>query len=336
MESLTKNCIKEILELNVNLNQAGDADLRAEIFRGFKENPKTISSKFFYDKRGSELFEEITQLEEYYPSRTEKSILKENASEIMQKFRGDRFVELGSGDCSKISILLEACPFIQREQLTYIPVDVSESAIYHSAKALSEVFPEVKVRALVSDFILQDIEFEDENEDEKMFSFLGSTIGNLLPDEAKNLVSKISRWMKKGDSFLLGMDMVKDTEVLNDAYNDKRGVTADFNTNILYHINSICRSNIQEKYFKHIAFYNEELSRIEMHLRVEKPFKIGSPFWPESICFDEGELIHTENSHKYTNESIQELICETDLEIEKIYTDDKNWFSLVLLKKTIE
>jgi len=331
METKSENLVKEILEIDVNLIEASDTDLRAEIFRGLKKSRKKIDSKFFYDKKGSQLFEEITRLKEYYPSRTERNILEQYAKEIMQSFSGTQLIELASGDCSKISILLDACYLVQREHMTYIPVDVSESAIYHSAKALSDRFPEIEIKALVSDFMSQDLELSSDVN--KMICFLGSTIGNLKPKDAKHLLAKIAALMQKGDCFLLGLDMVKDKDILHAAYNDDKAVTSAFNINILNHVNSICRTNLQEKDFKHVAFYNEEESRIEMHLKAKRAMKINSPFWPESIYFDAGETIHTENSHKYTRESISELIASTGLEIDQFYTDEQEWFSLVLLKK---
>ncbi|MFC2103910.1 L-histidine N(alpha)-methyltransferase [Bacteroidota bacterium] len=314
-----------------HLRELGIDNFRKEIIKGLTAQQKHISSKFFYDKKGSKLFEDITQLPEYYPTRTEKSILKRIAPELMSNIKDIDIVELGSGDCSKISILLNEIKTENMESINYIPVDVSQSAIHESAQELVELFPDLSVNGLVVDFINQ-IDLIPEN-NRRMFCFLGSTIGNFNENIVNDFLTNLSSNMNSGDTFLLGIDLVKSTQTLNDAYNDSQNVTAEFNKNILTVINDIIESDFNQDDFEHKAFFNEEKLRIEMHLVAKEDITINTPFSSSNILIKKGENIHTENSYKYSTEQIRKFEEITDLKINNFYTDSNNWFALVLFQK---
>ena len=213
-----------------------------EMLAGLTAAQKHLPSKFFYDETGSKLFEQITRLGEYYPTRTDKSILERHAGELMQGVEGASLVEIGSGDCSKISILLQALPRETLRTLTYVPVDVSLSAMEESRCSLQKRFGAIEVRGIVADF-MQQIHLVSQYEN-RVFCFFGSTIGNLERGDAVRFVAKLGQLMKTGERLLLGLDMVKDKAVLERAYNDELDVTARFNKNILNVANKIFRAQI--------------------------------------------------------------------------------------------
>jgi L-histidine Nalpha-methyltransferase len=319
------------LALSSCLPPAGSNETTKDIITGLTSLPPYIPSRFFYDKRGSALFEAITGLLEYYPTRTEKEILLNNASLITSDTENADIVELGSGDCSKISILFDAIPAERRQTISYIPVDVSRVAIIKSADSLSRKFPEVSIHGMVADFLkhLSNIP----GESRRVICFFGSTIGNLDPVQTSHFLSNLGSLMQKDDQLLLGLDMVKDTMVLEIAYNDTMGVTAAFNRNILRVINKLIRANLDPDHFDHYAFYNSGESRIEMHLRAIREVKIESPYLPAGVILRKGETIHTENSYKFTETRIPELAVQAGLRVERIYTDDNRWFSVAHFRK---
>jgi L-histidine N-alpha-methyltransferase len=233
-----------------------------EMLTGLMAPQKYLPCKFFYDKTGSKLFEQITQLEEYYPSRTEKSILKQHAGELMRDAEGASFVEIGSGDCSKISILLQALPMATLQASTYVPVDVSLSAIEESRCNLQERFGVIAVYGIVADF-MQQIHLASQYEN-RIFCFFGSTIGNLDRQDAVRFVAKLGKLIKTGERLLLGLDMVKDKCVLERAYKDKKDVTARFNKNILNVANKILETDFEPEYFQHHAFFDEKKRRTSL------------------------------------------------------------------------
>lgn len=318
------------VELSNFLKGENREELISEIFSGLSASQKYISSRFFYDKTGSELFEEITALPEYYPTRTEKSILKRVAPEILAVDRNDAIVELGSGDCSKISILLDAIDERDLESIHYFPVDISEAAILKSAGWLSQRYPEVKIHGLLADFMKHLNVVPGEGN--RMICFFGSTLGNFTRQQAMGYIKEIKELMHPGDSLILGLDMVKDIETVESAYNDRKGVTAAFNKNILNVINRVAKTNFNPEYFDHQAFYNRLKDRIEMHLVAKRPMEVCSPYNRENLILYKGETIHTENSHKFSREHIAQLAATSGLSLSKIYTDRKNWFSVVHFK----
>jgi L-histidine N-alpha-methyltransferase len=301
------------------------------IAEGLTCREKYISCIYFYDAAGSKLFEKITRLPEYYLSRTEKSLLSQAAFHICNKLKDIDIVELGSGDCSKISILLEAIPSRFLRSVRYIPVDVSQSVVEESAAILVSTFPGMSIHGVVADFMKQ-LDLIPKGLT-RFFCFLGSTIGNLSKRDTIEFFHNLGKAMRTGDMLLLGADMVKSIDVLERAYNDSAGVTAEFNLNILNVVNDIANTNFNPEAFEHVAFYNEEFSRIEMHLKAKKDLEVASPFIEGKIIIRKGETIHTENSHKFTPERIKDLASTAGLEIQHIFTDEKKWFSLILMAK---
>jgi len=305
------------------LPEIGIEDMRAEIVQGLTSERKYISSKYFYNEAGSRLFEEITLLPEYYPTRTEKRILKSVAPALMDSLIGYDIIELGSGDCSKISILFRTLPENPGRLIHYLPMDVSHSAILKSARGLSRYYPDLVIEGYVVDFTTQFNMIRRDNP--ALICFFGSTIGNFDHKISRELLSNISKHMKKGDALLLGMDLVKPQPILHAAYNDEQGLTEAFNKNILLSVNDIINSNFNPDEFKHLAFYNNNMSRIEMHLVANTDISIGSPFFPEDLVFKRGESIHTENSHKYTDTDIREFARAAGLDHKNTFTDKNSW-----------
>ena len=273
------------------------------------------------------MFNEITKLPEYYLTRSEIEILNKIAPTIKDKFKEKDIIEFGSGDCKKISIILEHIEKNHYDTLCYIPIDISPDAVKGSADILINKYPGIKIHGIVADFLTQ-LEVIPKDK-KKIFCFLGSTIGNLSTDKAKDFLKKLSLIMQKDDTLLLGFDMVKEKQILEEAYNDSSKITEKFNKNILNVINTHIGSDFNPDSFEHIAFYNEEQSRIEMHLRSKKDIKIICPTINDCIYIKKGEMIHTENSYKYTIDDIKDFSRHSGLEIQNIYTDKNKWFSLV-------
>jgi len=317
------------------LPEIGIEQVRQEIIGGLTSEKSFISSKFFYDETGSKLFEKITRLKEYYPTRTEKEILSRIAPEVMNRDSSFEIIELGSGDCSKISILLDAVEQQNLKNLKYIPVDFSRSAISDSVNKLSDQFPDLEISAYVADFIHQ-VHLISHTKIPRMVCLLGSTIGNFPKKEAREIVSNLSKELLDGDSLLLGFDLVKPEHILHAAYNDSKGVTEKFNKNILNVVNEIIKSDFELNNFDHLSYFNRDRSRIEMYLVANKNCIVNSQFLNKSLYYKKGDSVHTENSHKYTLESIQDLISDTGLSIKNVYTDSNNWFALVEIERKFE
>lgn len=333
MNDLRKEVIViENVEIVNVLPEIGFDKIQEEILLGLQRDNKYISSKFFYNEKGSLLFEEITQLKEYYPTRTEIDILKRIASNLMNEIRETDIVELGSGDCSKIRILLDEVSEANMSTINYIPVDVSVTALEQSVDELIERYPELTIRGFVADFFNQ-LHVLPANNNKKLICFFGSTIGNLDAEQAEQMIQNISALMNKGDTLLLGMDFVKTVEILYAAYNDGLGVTAKFNKNILLSVNEIIQSDFNPAKFDHRAFFNKEKSRIEMHLVALCDMEVQALNANVTIHLKRGESIHTENSHKYTYDHLSKFAEISGLTLNKVHTDKKEWFGLVELIK---
>jgi L-histidine Nalpha-methyltransferase len=312
-------------------NEIDPNQIRKELQAGLFAENRWISSKFFYDDLGSNFFEDITELEEYYPTRTEKSILNRIAAEKFGKFRNIDIVEFGSGDSGKISILFSNIHPENLSSIRYLPVDVSDLALNKSAEELRDKFEGVTIECLHADFLTQQRLIPHERK--RYFCFFGSTIGNLEESSAKEFLHELNASMLPGDRLLIGFDLIKDHHILHAAYNDKLGVTADFNKNILNVVNGYLSCNFQMDDFDHLAFYNKDMARIEMHLVANRDVIINSILFEEPLNFRKGEHIHTENSHKYSLSKIREFAMETGFKVCEIYTDDKNWFALSEFEK---
>ena len=321
MESENKTPVVELINYLPNI---GIDNVKQEIFDGLKSTPKYISPKFFYDGKGSELFEQITKLEEYYPTRTEKNIISNKVYELGINFENLDIVELGSGDSSKISLLLEQIPQKLIHTINYFPVDISKSAIEKSSNDLKTKFQLKSITGVVVDFFHQMHLIPKTSR--RLFCFFGSTIGNFSRKQAEDFMNALGKSMQKEDMLLIGMDLVKNIDVLEAAYNDKKGITALFNTNILNVVNNLSGTNFIENNFEHYSFFNTKESRVEMHLRALKDVDIELD--SEIIKINKGELIHTENSQKFTLSDIDTIAGWANMSRNKTLTDYNNWFSL--------
>jgi L-histidine N-alpha-methyltransferase len=306
-------------------------EVTSTILRGLTAPQKRISSIHFYDAVGSRLFEEITRLPEYYPTRTEKRLLQRFAPRFSDGNGRLDIIEIGSGDCSKISILLTAIPSRRWPATCYTPLDASRAAIRGAADCLRKKFPGIEIRGMVADFTRQMHLVPGGRK--RFFCFLGGTIGNLTREQSRSFFLDLRRTMGPGDALLLGVDMVKPVEILEKAYNDSRGVTATFNRNILKVVNQLIGTDFDPLAFDHLAYYNHHRNRIEMHLKATADMRISCPAHPEKILIRKDETIHTENSHKYTRADIRALAATAGLAIKNTFTDENHWFSLMYLVK---
>ena len=316
-------------------NHLLEIDKRASIeavLDGLTSDRKYISSKYFYDAEGSRLFEEITRLPEYYLTRTEKAILRDAAFRIAGDLGNIDIIEIGSGDGDKVSLLLDAVTAANMPTVRYIPLDINRGVIENSAKNLIGRFPGLRVIGMVADFEKQLHLIPGDAE--RLICFFGSTVGNLSRMHAMKIIAELGGGMRPGDRLLLGVDRVKNRDVLYKAYNDSRDTTARFNRNILNVINNLAGTNFNPDLFDHIAFYEEEHSRIEMHLKAVQYMEVSCPYLHGSIRIKPDETIHTENSHKFTARHIENLASAAGLKIEHIFSDQKQWFSLVQFLKT--
>ncbi len=319
------------IRIENHLTNIGIEMVKKEIIKGLYAPEKYISSKFFYNETGSKLFEQITQLDEYYPTRTEKSILSTFVNDADIDFQNVSIIELGSGDSSKIKLLLKQISPVQLKSIRYFPVDISQSTILKSSLELIKEFDLKSITGIVADFILQLKVLPKTGR--RLFCFFGSTIGNLTKTEQHAFISALGDEMQSGDGFLLGMDRVKDISVLENAYNDKKGVTAAFNKNILNVVNTLCDANFNTDDFEHLAFYNKAENRIEMYLKALKEMDITINSVFDTIHLNKGEKIHTENSHKFTDKDVKAIEEYGNFNLKNIFTDKNKWFNLLYFTK---
>lgn len=298
-----------------------------DVLTGLSAEKKYIPSKYFYDARGSRLFELICNLPEYYPTRTELKLLGTHAKDIVRGLAHGDLVELGSGANWKIRTLLEALGRRGRSEVRYVPVDVCAPALTQSAAELTAVYPELRVNGIVADFT-RDLHCI-QSDRPKLVLFFGSTIGNLNERETSSFLDGVAATLNPGDRFLLGLDMVKPVEVLEAAYNDSRGVTAEFNKNILLVINRELRANFNPNAFDHVAFFNNEEERVEMHLRARRDIWVEINAIRARFFLRKGETIRTEICRKFRRHGAEKMIRDAGLEVSRWYTDPKAWFSLL-------
>ncbi|TVR42020.1 MAG: L-histidine N(alpha)-methyltransferase [Bacteroidia bacterium] len=317
--------------LDNHLPEIGLQAMREEVMEGLKDTPRCIPSKYFYDREGSALFEEITRLPEYYLSRTEKAILSTLWNKLAIDAHNLHIIELGSGDCSKIQLLLREIPANALSTVTYHPVDISSNVLKESAGKLTQQFPHLTVHGLVADFMHQIHLLPHAHK--RLFCFFGSTIGNFGKSEINALMERLGTLMTNGDYLLLGLDMIKEIDVLEAAYNDKQGVTERFNKNMLKVVNELLGADFHPGLFNHRAFYNEENHRIEMHLDAREDMMVTFGFNNSTIEIKAGENIHTENSHKFDRGHIRNMGEMAGLSVGHVFTDPEEWFSLVLYSK---
>ncbi|MEV5311117.1 L-histidine N(alpha)-methyltransferase [Streptomyces sp. NPDC052610] len=303
---------------------ATSAALRADVLHGLTGNPKTLPPKWFYDARGSELFERITELTEYYPTRAEREILIDRAAEIASATGARTLVELGSGSSEKTRHLIDAFPGLR----VYVPVDVSESALTQAGQALVAERPGLAVHALIADFTAR-LELPD-TPGPRLVAFLGGTIGNLLPAERAEFLASVRALLSPGDALLLGTDLVKDEGVLVRAYDDAAGVTAAFNRNVLSVVNRELGADFDPDAFDHVALWDAERDWIEMRLRSRDAQTVKIPALDLAVEFTAGEELRTEVSAKFRQDGVRGELAAAGLELTHWWTDGGGRFALSL------
>ena len=298
-----------------------------EVLTALRRDPKEIPSKFFYDAAGCELFEQICKLPEYYPTRTELSIMESRIEEISEAIGANAvLIEYGSGASLKTRMLLDA----MAAPLAYVPLDIAIDHLQDAADALRQRYPNLTVLPTYGDFT-QEIELPDSTPTGKrVVYFPGSTIGNLKPKQAIDLLQRIHRLVGADGGLLLGVDLVKEAEVLNAAYDDSQGVTAEFNRNTLRHVNRAADANFDPDQFEHLAFYHPTQQRVEMHLesRLPQTVRVGET----DIQLQQGERIRTELSHKYQRSTLEDMCLQAGLKINQWWTDERQWFGIAWIE----
>ncbi len=316
--------------VKLGLRAASDATqtFADDVMAGVTAEPKRLPPKYFYDQRGSRLFEEITQLPEYYPTRTETAILQANAAEIAKLIPADAaMVEFGAGSGAKARILLRAANRASANRVSaYVPVDISGEFLSNEAARLREDMPKLRVLPVAADFTRPFALPADLGAKPRVGFFPGSTIGNFEPHEAHAFLRHAASLLGRGAVLIIGVDLVKDPAILNAAYNDAAGVTAAFNLNLLERINRELDGAFKLEKFCHRAFYNREKQRVEMHLvslARQKVRVMGKP-----IEFRRGETIHTENSYKYTVELFRSQARSAGWTPAAFWLDEQSYFSV--------
>ncbi len=305
------------------------ATFENEVLEGLAQAQKSLPCKYLYDTKGSQLFDQICDLDDYYPTRTETELLRNEAPSIATTLGPHvALIELGSGSSRKTHLLLDAL----EDTALYAPIDISEQHLLDAVERIASAYPDLHVQPICADFT-STIDLPDlpEHVSKRVVFFPGSTLGNFAPKERESLLRGIHRMTQpEGGGLLLGVDLIKDTEILERAYNDSEGVTAEFNLNVLRHINRELSADFDLEKFVHKAVFNPEKERVEMHLEslTDQTVNLAG----QSIPFRKGETIHTENSHKFRIASIAKLAEECGFSMERMYTDEKKHFALLWLQ----
>ncbi len=304
------------------------AALRADVRDGLTSTPKELPPKYFYDERGSRLFDDITRLPEYYPTRCEREILERCAGRIADASGADTLIELGSGTSEKTRLLLDA--MVEGGRLTrFVPFDVSETTLRDAAAGIAREYPSIAVHGVVGDFdhhlpLLP-------GGGHRLVAFLGGTIGNLTPDERKRFLAELVSGFEPGDGLLLGTDLVKDVGRLEAAYDDAAGVTAEFNRNVLHVVNANLDADFDPGRFQHVAFFDLDNEWIEMRLRSRSTHKVVVPGCDGlSVSFEAGEEMRTEISAKFRRPGVEAELAAVGLELTEWWTDSAGDFALSL------
>ncbi|MFI8932239.1 L-histidine N(alpha)-methyltransferase [Streptomyces sp. NPDC053474] len=303
---------------------ATDAALRADVLHGLSRTPKTLPPKWFYDARGSVLFDEITTLPEYYPTRAEREILVARSARIAEVTGARTLIELGSGSSDKTRHLIDALTDLD----TYVPVDVSESALTGAANTLLAQRPSLSVHALVADFT-EGLALPG-TPGPRLVAFLGGTVGNLLPAERAAFLASVRGLLSPGDALLLGTDLVKDESVLVSAYDDGAGVTAAFNKNVLHVVNRELGADFDPEAFSHVAVWDRDREWIEMRLRSRLTQTVKIPALDLAVDFERGEDLRTEVSAKFREDGVRSELAAAGLELTHWWTDERGRFALSL------
>ena len=322
-------CASASPSIDVRLDPHGRrAAIAADVARGLTSTPKSLPPKYFYDAAGSKLFEAITRLPEYYLTRTEWALLEAHAPALMQRVRPHDLVEIGAGGGAKTRLLVDARNGY-RGPLRYVPVDVDRRTMTRAAHALTAAYPFIEVHGLVGDFE-RHLAHVPAATGRRLVAFLGSTIGNLDPPARRDFLREVRRLLAPGDRFLLGVDLVKDRRILEPAYDDAAGVTREFNRNILRVVSRALHGDFVPEAFRHLAFYNADAERIEMHLVPDTRQTVRLRAIDLAVTVAAGERIWTESSYKFTRPGVQAMLEEAGLGLEQWHTDGENLFALAV------
>ena len=328
----TKYALGECLSYFKPSSKKTQKTFAQELSYSFNQKQKSINPKFFYDEKGSYLFKKICTLPEYYISRTEVALLRQLEEKLPNHLNGNfRLVELGSGSSTKTRTLIDILEKSQKH-IEYFPIDISD-ILRDSCKELHNDYKNLCITGIIDDYepALELVKnYDDKN---NLIVFLGSSFGNYEPKAGLRFLQKINSLMKNNDLFLLGLDLTKDETVLEKAYNDSQGITAQFNLNVLSRINSELDANFDINKFVHHAVYNKNQNRIEMYLRSLEKQIVNIPKADLVLEIKKDELIHTENSFKFTISQIKEMSALSNFQIQDIWCDKKRYFGLVLLSK---
>ena len=300
-----------------------------DVVRGLKSEQKSLPARYFYDAKGSQIFEEICQLPEYYPTRTEANILDIYAKYIIEHTKSPELVELGSGSSTKTRYLFDAYQQLNTP-LYYVPVDVSGSILQTSAEDLLSNYDRLKINGLVATYSQALAQLANNFIGKRTIAFLGSSIGNFTPKECDRFIEQVASALNLGDYFLLGIDLQKPTEILKAAYNDAQGVTAAFNLNMLQHLNNRFAGNFNLDLFKHQAIYNKTENQIEMYLISQQNQTVTLADLELTINIAKEERILTEISRKFNLEQMKKYLGDRNLNLIQTYTDSEQWFGLLL------
>jgi L-histidine Nalpha-methyltransferase len=304
-----------------------------EVWSGMLKRPRSLVPWMLYDAEGSRLFECITTLPEYYPTRTERDILAKYAEAIITATGSDhsrplRLLELGAGTAAKTGILLEAATR-WRSEIIYLPIDVSSDALDAACDSIGCLLPDVELQPMVTNYVTHPPELE-RYQGTTLAMYIGSSIGNFSPQEARTILCNLSSQLRQGDALLLGTDLVKDEATLVRAYDDRDGVTAAFNLNILHRLNRELGADFDTSCFRHRARWNRVESRMEMHLESTREQCVNIPAAHLSLQFAACETIHTENSYKFTRDTLDDLLDDAGFTVEQTWTDPRQWYALTL------
>ncbi len=317
-----------VVDIYLTPDHAGRA-LRNDARIGLTSTPRWLSPRWFYDARGSDLFEEITRLPEYYPTRAERSILADHAGDIAQRTRAHTLVELGSGSSEKTRLLLDA---LQAEGtlVQFVPLDVSETALRAAVATLNGDYPTLSIHAVVADFTEHLGRIPGQTP--RLVAFLGGTIGNLLPDERATFLTELRDTLLPGEWLLLGTDLVKDEDALVPAYDDAAGVTADFNRNVLAVLNRELGADFDLDNYQHVAIWDAENEWIEMRLRAIAAATVTLPELALDMVLAAGEEIRTEISAKFRREGVEHELSNAGFSLDSWWTDSEGLFALSLAR----
>jgi L-histidine N-alpha-methyltransferase len=310
-------------------------ELIREVQTGLLSRPRSLKPWMFYDELGSQLFEQITALPEYYPTRTERSLLESHADTIVASACTDsrplRLLELGAGTAAKTCLLLAAAAR-QKVDVLYTPLDVSADALNIACREIENEFPRVLIEPVVVNYVNCPPKLE-EFDGSTLALYLGSSIGNFTPEESRTILRNVGSQLQSGDALVLGTDLLKDESMLVAAYDDQDGVTAAFNLNVLHRLNRELGANFDSTGFRHCVRWNRTESRIEMHIESLCDQNVRIPMAQLDLHFGDGETIHTENSYKFTDSSLGALLSDSGFETECAWKDERHWYALTLSRR---